>query len=102
MQNLIFKLKRKKLKIPSNTDGIFGVELRGIEPLYPSDNSGLLTRGSPLNSTKLSYQKAYKKERPSKARAFGDSIESAVVPLSLAYPLLMSIMRVHNPKAHLK
>ena len=66
------------------------MEPRGIEPLYPSDNSGLLTRGSPLNSTKLSYQNVYKK-RPSKARTFGDSIESAVVHLRLANPQKLSI-----------
>ena len=88
---MIKKQKLNKSKNPLAKSRFFDVEPRGIEPLYPSDNSGLLTRGSPLNSTKLSYQNVYKKERPSKARTFWDSIESAVVHLRLANPQKLSI-----------
>ncbi len=79
-----------KLKIPSKNDRIFSVEPRGIEPLYPIDNSGLLTRGGPSNSTNLTYGTAKQKERPSISSDFRDSIESAVVNLMLANQLLLS------------
>ncbi len=78
--------KLNKSKKPLVRSRFFDVELRGIEPLYPSTNHEFLTRGGPLNSTKTTYHNTYKKKDRTLARTFGDSIESAIVPLSLANP----------------
>jgi len=51
-------LERKRFaycntKNPRIKAGVFGVEPRGIEPLYPSVEDGFLTRGGPSDSTKF-------------------------------------------------
>ena len=63
---------------PDTCQGSFGVEPRGIEPLYPNDNCGFLTLRWPR--IWLHEHKNITNENPSrKARIFGDSIESAIV-----------------------
>lgn len=73
-----------KPKSSSLSDELFGVEPRGIEPLYPNGNCEFLARGGPLNSTKSAYYKTLQKERPSEARTFRVAIESAIAIFSIA------------------
>src|SRR3989344_5381791 len=79
-----------KIKNPTLLRRIFDVEPRGVEPLYPNGNCGLLTRGGPLNSTEPTYHLQYKKERPSISSDFRDSSESAIATSIIHPPKPMS------------
>ena len=79
------EIKFNKSKNPLAKSRFFDVEPRGIEPLYPSTNHEFLTRGGPLDSTKVAYNNSIQKESPgNNARTFGTLIESVVGSLSLA------------------
>lgn len=84
------KIYESKNSFAIHRNKFFVVEPRGIGPLYPSDNNGFLTRGSPLNSTKPTYHVWGKKKDRASARTFRDSIESVVANLSLASLYILS------------
>ena len=68
------------------------MEPRGIGPLYPSVDHGLLTRGGPLDSTKTAYDKIEQKERPSIKLGLSEpQLNPWLVTLSLASLYKMSI-----------
>lgn len=79
----------KKIHLP-RADRFFSVEPRRIALLYPSVDHGFLTRGGPLNSTKLTVSVIKTKKARDKARTFRVTIESVVDSISIANQQNMS------------